>query len=511
MQRSNNFSFGISLFFLSYGAAILCILAFTKNAHITHPNTSSSKTGLGFIYQVYVDRFADEDPSKSLDSSSSDPNSFRGGDIRGIIRNLDYLKNLGVNTLLLSPIILSESSNGLDVIDPMKIDPHYGSLWDFRLLILECHKRQIKILFDLVLSQVSPNSEIPPDLLRDTEHQAVAINDSYHWESRSRQSFGNLRDLKTEEPKTYRYMIEVAKYWIDQGIDGFRIDGASLVEPIVWKRFRRDIKAYAGEGFVLLGALYLKSHQRLNPFLESFDAIPDYFLQQSLIDIYKGQTHPSSLVFAYERRKLFSQNKLDFINFFDHSFDSRFASSISASDQQEKLKQAITLVFTSPGSPMLLYGTESALKNDEGAPLRSPHRAKASMIFPVDDKDPLFRHIQKLSSLRQSIDFAPEGREEISSISMGGLYMTILKDFKQQTVIVIHNISSKDVTAPFNLRSISSIGSGLLYDHLSNESTTVKQGYFVSAFSPYQSRIYSLEKMSSDEIARLQSDEPSKN
>lgn len=190
------------------------------------------------VYQIYPKSF-------------KDTNHDGIGDIRGIIDSLDYIQSIGVNTLWLNPIFISpQIDNGYDVSNYYAIDPIFGSLDDVEELIEEAHKRNIKILFDLVLNHTSSQHpwfkeaiKGPDNLYRDYYLFEPAKDDGSapnNWGS----FFGGsvwekdpkyeeyyfhlfdkeMPDLNWKNREVRRAMLDIALFWLDKGIDGFRLD-----------------------------------------------------------------------------------------------------------------------------------------------------------------------------------------------------------------------------------------------------------------------------------------------
>ncbi|MGB3160970.1 MAG: alpha-glucosidase [Carnobacterium sp.] len=190
------------------------------------------------IYQVYPRSFKDT--------------SGNGiGDIRGIIQKLDYIKKLGVNTIWLNPIVRSpQIDNGYDVSDYYTIDPIFGTMEDMEELIEEAHKRELNIIFDFVLNHTSiehnwfqealkgpdnphrnfyiwsdalPNGDLPNNwasLFGESVWEKEPVGDQFYFHLFKKE----MPDLNWDNPHVGNAMIDIGKFWIDKGIDGFRLD-----------------------------------------------------------------------------------------------------------------------------------------------------------------------------------------------------------------------------------------------------------------------------------------------
>lgn len=189
-------------------------------------------------YEIFVNSFCDS-------------NGDETGDLQGIISQLDYLNDgdpnsgddLGVDAIWLTPIMPSKSYHKYDVEDYYNIDPDFGTLDDFDKLIEECHKRDINVILDLVLNHASSKNplftkaveevadnkldgnaeyfEIHSASYFDSDTQTISLGNGYACEANFSQEMPewNLNSKKTREEFT-----KIAKFWLDRGVDGFRLD-----------------------------------------------------------------------------------------------------------------------------------------------------------------------------------------------------------------------------------------------------------------------------------------------
>ncbi|TFJ72801.1 alpha-glucosidase [Carnobacterium maltaromaticum] len=191
------------------------------------------------VYQIYPRSF-------------QDTNNDGIGDIKGIIQRLDYIKSLGVNTIWLNPIFISpQIDNGYDISNYYGIDPIFGTLKDVQELIYEAHQRELKIIFDFVLNHTSDQHpwfqealKGPDNLYRDyylwADGKKNGAEPPNNWASffggstwekdlHSQQYYFHLfakemPDLNWENPEVHVALLDIAKFWLNEGIDGFRLD-----------------------------------------------------------------------------------------------------------------------------------------------------------------------------------------------------------------------------------------------------------------------------------------------
>lgn len=190
------------------------------------------------VYQVYPKSFRD-----------SDGDGF--GDLNGLTEKLPYLKKLGIDVIWLNPIYQSpQVDNGYDISDYRKIEPTLGTMEDFDRLLLEAHKTGIKIILDLVVNHTSDKHFWFEEAKKSKENP---YHDYYIWKDEVPNNWGSSfggstweyvetvdqyylhlfakgqPDLNWENPNVRREVYDILKFWLDKGIDGFRMDVITLI------------------------------------------------------------------------------------------------------------------------------------------------------------------------------------------------------------------------------------------------------------------------------------------
>ncbi|HDR1022244.1 TPA: alpha,alpha-phosphotrehalase [Pasteurella multocida] len=204
----------------------------------------------GVIYQIYPKSFQDTTGSGT-------------GDIQGIIKRLDYLKELGVDGLWITPMYVSpQIDNGYDIANYREIDPSYGTMADFEQLIKEAHQRDIKIVMDMVFNHSStfhqwfvegedPNSEYHDYYIwreKPTNWKSKFGGSAWKWSDKAQKYYLHLfapeqADLNWENPKLREELFDICKFWAEKGIDGLRLDVVNLISKP--EHFEDD---YQGDG-----------------------------------------------------------------------------------------------------------------------------------------------------------------------------------------------------------------------------------------------------------------------
>ena len=198
-------------------------------------------------YQIFMASFADSDGDGM-------------GDLRGIIGKLDYLQNLGVDVLWLTPFQQSNSYHGYDVRDYFTVDPRFGTLDDYRELLTEAHKRGMKVLMDFVLNHTSTSNpwfEKSTKLVKETvklpdgSYRQIDYRNFYTWQNEDyKPKDANEAKQWFKDPNGYYFyssfnssmpelnfdyqavrdaILEVALFWMSFGLDGFRLDAVKHI------------------------------------------------------------------------------------------------------------------------------------------------------------------------------------------------------------------------------------------------------------------------------------------
>lgn len=191
------------------------------------------------IYQIFVDRFHPGTGKGWLNPKF--PSGFYGGTLRGIHEKLDYLSELGVNVLWLTPIFPSPSHHGYDATDLFEIEPRLGTKRDLKSLLDDAHRRNIRIILDLVPNHVSDQHPTFQSAISDPESPYSNWYTFTQWPEKYLSFFDvpTLPQLNLRNPAARQHMLDAAAHWLDFGVDGYRVDYAIGPAPDFWADFRR--------------------------------------------------------------------------------------------------------------------------------------------------------------------------------------------------------------------------------------------------------------------------------
>jgi cyclomaltodextrinase / maltogenic alpha-amylase / neopullulanase len=362
-------------------------------------------------YQIFPERFGNGDasinPEGTLPWGSTDPTptNFFGGDFQGVIDHLDYLVDLGITGIYFTPIFKAYSNHKYDTIDYMEIDPQFGDKETFRRLVQECHKRDIRVMLDAVFNHSGFYFPAFQDVLRNQENSTY--KDWFHlWEfsvvtepKPNYDTFGfvaSMPKLNTENPEVKEYLLNVARYWIEEfDIDGWRLDVANEVDHAFWREFRTAVKGVKPDAYIL-GEIWHDSMPWLQG--DQFDAVMNYPFTNSTIDflaknIISPQEFTDSIVKVLHMYPK-NVNEVAF-NLLDSHDTPRILSLAGGNRARVKLLYLFQLSFI--GSPCIYYGDEVGMSGGQDPGCR------ACMIWDETKQDrELFNYVKTLIQWRKN-------------------------------------------------------------------------------------------------------------
>lgn len=323
------------------------------------------------FYQIFVDRFRRGDFEKDdsyIDMEWGDlptPKTFAGGDLKGIIEKLDYLKDFGVTAIYLTPIFQSKSNHKYDISDYRKVDPQFGSVEDVKTLVQEAHKRGIRVILDAVFNHCSDELPEFADVKERGEESPYydwflidgAYPDATTGNYECFASCVYMPKFNTACEGVQNYLIDIATYWIREAdIDGWRLDVSDEVSHEFWRLFRKAVKQEK-EDCVIIGENWHDAY----PYLmgDQYDSIMNYAFTKSCLDFFARGTFTGEDM-ANKLNRILMRNTEPvnrmMLNLLDSHDTHRFYSEVGCS--KEKLLAAVALEVMFPGACCIYYGTE---------------------------------------------------------------------------------------------------------------------------------------------------------
>jgi cyclomaltodextrinase len=323
------------------------------------------------VYQIFVDSFA---PGEGIDPQERNPDWFSrerhrghlGGSLQGVLDKLDYLQALGVNTLYLTPVFTSPSNHKYNTSDYYAIDPRFGSKETLEALVQEAHRREMRLLLDVVLHASGVEFFAFRDLL--SRGEASAYRDWYHVEEfplrlenpPNYKSWGyvyGLPKFNLAHPAVREYLLDVLVYWIREAdIDGWRLDTADEVSHSFWREARRRVKAVKPEA-LLVGEVWYDARPWLGG--DQLDTVMNYAFHGAVAGFFaRGTLTPEgfSQRLAWTRARYKWPAWRALWNLIGSHDTARFLA--EAGGDVERLKLAVLFQFTYAGVPYIYYGDE---------------------------------------------------------------------------------------------------------------------------------------------------------
>lgn len=328
------------------------------------------------FYQIMVDRFNNGNKENDHDyvrpwGETPDIHSHFGGDMQGILDKLDYISDLGVNSIYLTPLFTSPSNHKYDTVDYHMIDPQFGDLELLKKLVDACHKRSIRVVLDAVFNHVSEQFPHFQDVLKHGEkskykdwfhlnHFPVAVQDGKaNYDTFG--FYGNMPKLNTANPEVKKYLLDVAVHWIREAdIDGWRLDVADEIDHHFWREFRGAVKAVKYDTYII-GEVWGDALRWLQG--DQFDSSMNYPFTNSVLDFFSSNDRHAS-DFAEEVNRLLmrypQQTNEALLNLLSSHDIPRSLTRMGGDKRRAKL--AAVFMMTSMGVPCVFYGDEVGLQ-----------------------------------------------------------------------------------------------------------------------------------------------------
>ncbi len=372
------------------------------------------------MYLIMPDRFSQGNsagsqlPKTVATVDRSNPHDYHGGDLRGIENHLDYLKQLGVTTLWITPLYAqdpaSEDYDGYEPVNMYQINPHFGSLQDYEDLAAAAHSQGMKLVLDIVANQVGPksiwvNDPPTPDWFHGTPADHLAATDNFasiaspHAAPAAYQPvvdgwFRNvLPDLNQSNPLVKQYLIQNAIWWVETGtVDGLRLDTFPYVDRSYWQDFHSVLHALY-PNLTTVGEVYNsdptvtsyftggQKHVGIDTGLDTQFDFPSFFALRSTLNGTSASSSSMSDLENVQRQDWLYPHPDTLVTFFGNHDTARFLSAPGATAASERL--AFGLLATMRGMPQIYYGDEIGLSSSPDG----DNRADFPGGFPGDPKN----------------------------------------------------------------------------------------------------------------------------
>ncbi len=355
------------------------------------------------IYHVFVDRF---DPGNGREFTRvTNRMAFCGGTLRGVIEKLDYITSLGATVIWLSPIFASPSHHGYDATDYRQVEPRLGSDEEVAELLDAAHERGLRVLFDYTANHFSSENPIFQDVLQNPDSSYRNWFTFLHYPDLYLSFFGvkELPQINNDYPEARRAMIENATYWLERGVDGFRLDYAIGPSHAFWTDFRAATRAVRSDSVTIGEAV--DTSAGLRSYMGRLDGCLDFLLLQAIREFFAFGTITASQFDAFIQRHL-AAFPHDFVlpSFLDNHDMNRFLWVVQG--DLRRLKLAALCQFTLPHPPILYYGTEVGVSQVRDVRYLDgsghPEESRLPMHWGAEQDADLLQFYQQLGQLRKS-------------------------------------------------------------------------------------------------------------
>ena len=440
-------------------------------------------------YQIFVGSF-------------SDSNGDGVGDLRGIINRFDYLNDgdpnsglsLGIEGIWLSPIFTSPTYHKYDTTNYYTIDPKFGTMEDLQELIELCHSRNVQIILDLVINHTSRANTwhqkfVSAHQSGDTENEYY---DFYSW-SETKQNGATynpisgtthyyecnfsteMPELNFDNPKVRQAMVDVAKYYLELGVDGFRFDAAKYIyygdeerSAAFWDWYMQELRAIKPDIYTV--AEVWSADNATFPYFSSTNCF-NFTMSQSggmvASTAAGGNVNSYTSYIQKYLESIHTKNPNAMLVTFiaNHDMD-RAAGFLTVASGRAMM--AANLSILTPGSPFIYYGEEIGMLGSRGGANTDANRrlamlwgdgdtvknpagsnyAAAQANGTVADQLPngnsLYNHYKKLIRIRQANPEIAYGT--FTALSTNNKVGGFLSTYNGNTVAVLHNTTTKSVT-----------------------------------------------------------------
>ena len=398
------------------------------------------------VYQIFPSRFATTQPvdKKLWYKAPITPMDDLHGNLRGIIEHLDYIKDLGIDVVYLTPIFKSNSCHKYDTIDYYQVDPSFGTTEDLKELVQKSHERGMKVVLDAVYNHSGREFFAFQDILEKGEKSKYL--DWYFIDELPPRGewgeipnfkcfgyYGGMPKLNLKNPEVEKYITDVACYWIKEcDIDGWRLDVGDEISHFFWKNFRKAIKAVKKD-MLIIGEIW----HYAGDFLEGdeWDTVMNYPFYLNLIDLLADEKiNVSQFVqnLGYLKGRLNKKCYPLMWNLIDSHDTARFLHLCHDNKKKQHLAAAFQLLL--PGMPMVYYGDEYAM------PGANDPDCRRGMYWDEEYQDKeMYNWYKKLMQVRKTHACIVEGE----------MIETIAND-DEDTIVMIRKNGEETIAMLFN-------------------------------------------------------------
>ncbi len=442
------------------------------------------------FYQIFPDRFARSESTvkgqwqaAKYEGWDATPTyqGYKGGNLWGVIDKLDYIQDLGANAIYFTPIFQSASNHRYHTHDYYQVDPMLGGNVAFEALIKAAHERDLKVVLDGVFNHASRGFFFFNDILENGPNSPwldwfkvqgwplSAYDGSKPANYEGWIGDRALPEFNHDNPQVKEYIMQVAEYWLHQGIDGWRLDVPNEVDtPGFWQEFRDRVKAVNPDAYIV-GEIWGDASHWLDG--TQFDGVMNYRFTEAAIafaggenyipEFCQGELRPYPPISAAEYAiridallKLYDwEIQQAQLNLLDSHDTPRMLTTVG--EDQDSFMLASVLMMTFPGAPSIFYGDEVGLPGGKDPDCRR--------VFPEAEQ----WDVEILKNYKQLIAL----RHQYAALRTG-TYKTLFADhdlyvfariLDEEEVIVAVNTSKEQVEPVFGVTELKTEPQKVIY------------------------------------------------
>lgn len=450
------------------------------------------------VYFMMTDRFFDGNESNNTASGAdtygkNNPGLYHGGDFAGVTAKLDYLQDLGVNTIWLTPIVenvkgvavtvegskdvpYNAAYHGYWASDFTKLNPTLGTTEEFKTMISEAHKRGMRIMVDIVVNHAGYGSESTSTFAGMLRDKSISEGDIKSWQD-------GLPDFATENADVRAKLVEWQTSWMkDYGVDYFRVDTVKHVDSTTWAALKNSTTE-VNPSFKMIGEYYGAGYASNGSTLGTgqMDADLDFDFNDQATSFVSGNI--SSVESFLSSRNTALNNAYMTGQFLSSHDENGFKAALMngkgyAEDEATSAALvAATLQLTAKGIPVIYYGEEVGLSGLNNYPYNTN---RYDMDFSKATKDNVtYQHYKNLLSIRNAYtDVFARGSRTVVASSDEECYDVVSRSYGGTTLYVGMNIkdTAKEVKVPVSLAAgteVKDLYSGVTYTVGSDKTVAV--------------------------------------
>lgn len=404
------------------------------------------------IYHIFLDRFYPGDgvPWKKPTNLSG----FFGGTLRGAIQKLDYIQSLGCNAIWLSPLFASPSHHGYDATDYYTVEPRFGTNAELIELIEKAHQRGIRVILDFVANHWSNHHPTFQAAQQDPDSEYRAWYTWQRWPDEYASFFTvkGMPQLNLKHKPASDYLLKCAQYWLQKGVDGYRLDYAPGPPRTFWADFRQACKAVKPDAF-LFGEVVSHS-EVVASYIPHFDGCLDFLLADALRRTFVLET---STLLEFEAflaaHETYFPDDFSLPAFLDNHDMTRIL--YLAKEDKAKVKLAALVLFTLCAPPVIYNGTEVGVSQRN--PLGWFEEARLPMPWGDEADEDLLDYFRRLGALRNQFSGLTSGRRQVVHLNVQKGTYAYLRTSETDSILIAFNTGrcSQTIDVPVSSFQIS--------------------------------------------------------